>query len=123
MDSEVLRLREGVQLNKGLLSMASTIRTLAVDGSSEYIDYTQSALTKLLSDALGGNCLTAMIGTLRQGEWETSAASLKHLAAARSMRSFPIINHGRARGLLHKLRFRMMSLVDEMYMLQVCGMW
>eukprot|EP00877_Chromochloris_zofingiensis_P013932 jgi/Chrzof1/8793/Cz03g24220.t1 len=111
MDPEVLRLREGVQLNKSLLSFAHTTRTLAQDGSTEFVNYDDSVLTKLLSDALGSNCLTAVIGTVRQGEWEHSTTTLKHLSVARNARNFPIINHSRARGLLHKLRFRLLSIM------------
>jgi hypothetical protein len=49
MDPEVLRLREGVQLNRSLLSVATTLRRLAQDGSTEYCNYDDSALTRLLS--------------------------------------------------------------------------
>ncbi len=49
MDPEVLRLREGVQLNKSLLSMSVTLRKLSQEGSSEYVNYEESVLTKLLS--------------------------------------------------------------------------
>lgn len=66
MDAEVLRLREGLTLNKSLTAFAATLRTLAAEGSAEYVNYGQSALTKLLSDALGGNSLAAVITTLRQ---------------------------------------------------------
>jgi hypothetical protein len=63
------------------------------------------------TDALGGNCLTLMVGTVRQGDWEASTTTIKQLTTARGARNFPIINHSRARGLLHKLRFRMMAIV------------
>lgn len=53
MDPEVLRLREGVQLNKSLLSFAHTTRTLAQDGSTEFVNYDDSVLTKLLSGRPG----------------------------------------------------------------------
>lgn len=34
------------------------------------------------------------------------------------MRCFPVVNHSRARGLLHKLRYRCMAVLEEMAMLQ-----
>ena len=34
------------------------------------------------------------------------------------MRTFPVINHARTRGLLHKLRFRMLSLGEELELAQ-----
>jgi hypothetical protein len=63
------------------------------------------------ADALGGNSLTLFIGTLRQGEWEASATTLRQLATAKAAHNYPIINHARARGLLHKLRFRLLSVM------------
>ena len=49
MDPEVLRLREGVQINKSLIAFSITMRTLAQNGSTEYVNYEESVLTKLLS--------------------------------------------------------------------------
>ena len=37
------------------------------------------------AETLGGNCLTTMIGTVRQGEWDRSLATLKHLVAAQQV--------------------------------------
>ena len=36
----------------------------------------------LCAETLGGNCLTTVIGTLRQGEWDRSLVTLKHLLSA-----------------------------------------
>ena len=38
-----------------------------------------------VTETLGGNCLTTMIGTVRQGEWDRSLATLKHLVAAQQV--------------------------------------
>jgi hypothetical protein len=65
----------------------------------------------VLADALGGNALTAVIGTIRQGDWEQSSTTLKHLTVSRHARNFPLINHSRSRGLMHKLRFRTLSVM------------
>eukprot|EP00878_Enallax_costatus_P035224 GHUV01039231.1.p1 GENE.GHUV01039231.1~~GHUV01039231.1.p1 ORF type:complete len:419 (+),score=96.69 GHUV01039231.1:574-1830(+) len=111
MDPEVLRLREGVQLNKSLLAFSLVLRRLAQEGSSEFVGYDDAVLTRLLSDALGGNCLALMIGTVRQGDWESSSTTLRQLTTARGARNYPIINHSRARGLVHKLRFRLMNVM------------
>ncbi|KAI8465646.1 MAG: P-loop containing nucleoside triphosphate hydrolase protein [Monoraphidium minutum] len=113
MDTEVLRLREGLQINRSLVAFASVLRRLAEEGSSEFANYDESVLTRLTADALGGNALTLVVGTLRQGEWEASATTLRHLAVARRVRNYPIINHGRARGLLHKIRFRLLGFVED----------
>ena len=39
----------------------------------------------LPADTIGGNWLTTMIGTVRQGEWDRSLVTLKHLAAAQKV--------------------------------------
>ncbi|KAK9824618.1 hypothetical protein WJX72_011772 [[Myrmecia] bisecta] len=113
MDPEILRLREGVRLNKSLLTFAAALRGLAGDPQASAADFDQSVLTRLLADALGGNSLVTMVGTLRQGEWERSAACLRHLAAAQQVRTYPIVNHARARGLLHKMRARLLRCQED----------
>eukprot|EP00198_Chlamydomonas_reinhardtii_P008600 XP_001697937.1 predicted protein [Chlamydomonas reinhardtii] len=69
-----------------------------------------------LPDALGGNALCLMAGTLRQADGSNglhAINTLQYLTIARSGRNFPIINHGRARGLIQKLRQRLMAVVDD----------
>lgn len=73
------------------------------------------------AEALGGNSLTLLVATLRQGDWEASLATLRHAAAARGVRNFPIINHGRARGLMHKLRVRLLSVMVHFARAYVLG--
>lgn len=40
-------------------------------------------LTHCAADVLGGNCITLMMGCVRQGDWETSLATLRQLATVR----------------------------------------
>jgi len=57
MDPEVLRLREGVSLNKSLLAVSLVIRRLAQEGSAEFVGYDDSVLTRLLTGGMhGGRC-------------------------------------------------------------------
>ncbi|MEW5312194.1 MAG: hypothetical protein WDW38_003841 [Sanguina aurantia] len=133
----VLRLREGVQLNevrtgiiqcpghlyqkrvcmhvqrRGLLTTHSALRALATQGSAQFVDYEGSLMTRLLADALGGNCLTLMVGCVRPNQWQESITTLKQLALGQQSHNFPIINHGRARGLLQKLRHRLVAVAEE----------
>lgn len=37
----------------------------------------------LCADVLGGNCITLLLGCVRQGDWESSLATLRQLATAR----------------------------------------
>ncbi|KAL3149265.1 hypothetical protein ABBQ32_002082 [Trebouxia sp. C0010 RCD-2024] len=118
VDPELLRQTEGSQMNQSLLSFATTLRKLAQGNQPHTINHTGSVLTKLLAETLGGNCLTTMIGTVRQGEWDRSLATLKHLVAAQQVYNYPVVNHGRARGLLQRLRSRLLTVQGERAALQ-----
>merc|ERR1719361_2000860 len=52
-------MREGANINKSLLALSKCINSL-VEGR-KFIPYRDSKLTRLLQDALGGNCKTVMI--------------------------------------------------------------
>lgn len=54
MDPEVLRLREGLQLNKSLLAFSLVMRRLAQEGSAEFVGYEDAVLTRLLA---GDRCV------------------------------------------------------------------
>ncbi|XP_037082432.1 kinesin-like protein KIF19 [Pollicipes pollicipes] len=54
------RLQEGAHINRSLLALGNCINALAVKGS-KYVNYRDSKLTRLLKDALSGNCRTVMI--------------------------------------------------------------
>ena len=51
---------EGAHINRSLLALANCINALACNATS-YVNYRDSKLTRLLKDALGGNCKTVMI--------------------------------------------------------------
>ncbi|KAK0173881.1 hypothetical protein PV328_007022 [Microctonus aethiopoides] len=53
------RLQEGAHINRSLLALGNCITALA--GGARYVNYRDSKLTRLLKDALGGNCRTVMI--------------------------------------------------------------
>eukprot|EP00891_Asterochloris_glomerata_P006625 jgi/Astpho2/6625/Aster-x1385 len=119
VDPEVLRLHEGSQLSKSLLAWAAQLRRSAGQpGVLQHAGYEDTVLTRLLAETLGGNCLTTVIGTLRQGEWDRSLVTLKHLLSAQRVVNFPVVNHGRVRGLLGKLRGRVLHLQAERGALQ-----
>jgi hypothetical protein len=79
MEAEVLRIREGPSLNRSLLTFAAALRALQNSSKAETIDTSASTMTRLLADSLGGNALSLMIATLRQGEWQVSEAVLRHV--------------------------------------------
>lgn len=56
---------------------------------------TPTATLTMLTEALGGNCLTLLVGVLRQGEWVKSSTTMRHASLAKQARNFPVVNHGR----------------------------
>lgn len=53
------RLQEGAAINRSLLALGNCINALAA--GARYVNYRDSKLTRLLKEALGGNCKTVMI--------------------------------------------------------------
>uniref|UniRef100_A0A6P7GZF8 Kinesin-like protein n=1 Tax=Diabrotica virgifera virgifera TaxID=50390 RepID=A0A6P7GZF8_DIAVI len=53
------RLQEGAHINRSLLALGNCINALS--GGARYVNYRDSKLTRLLKDALCGNCKTVMI--------------------------------------------------------------
>ncbi|XP_053104377.1 kinesin-like protein KIF14 isoform X2 [Hemicordylus capensis] len=61
------RLKEGVSINKSLLTLGKVISALSEQSQSRrkvFIPYRESVLTWLLKESLGGNSKTAMIATI-----------------------------------------------------------
>ncbi|KAJ8319029.1 hypothetical protein KUTeg_004120 [Tegillarca granosa] len=55
------RMVEGAHINRSLLALGNCINALSDKQGAKYINYRDSKLTRLLKDALGGNCKTVMI--------------------------------------------------------------
>jgi len=113
MDPEVLRLREGVTLNKGILAMGSVLRQLSSNQSLDYVNYNESVLTQLLSHALGGDCFTMFIGTLAPGHFEQNNSTMRYLDVVRKVFCYPVVNHERYRGLMQAHRTRLLQLQEQ----------
>ena len=63
-DTDPAALNEGANINRSLLALANCINALAKGGAGAHVPYRDSKLTRLLRDALGGNCRTAIIATV-----------------------------------------------------------
>ena len=111
MDPAVLRLREGARLNKAITALAGVVRALATQ-RREFAGHGDSVLTKILSEPLGGNCSTTILGTLKLGEWERSSAVMDLVGHARRAPCFPVVQDDAARGLQQRLRSRMLQIND-----------
>ena len=55
------RLKEGAHINRSLLALGNVINALAEHKARGHVNYRDSKLTRLLKDALSGNCHTVMI--------------------------------------------------------------
>merc|ERR1719188_683767 len=55
------RLKEGAHINRSLLALGNVINALASQQKSRHVTFRDSKLTRLLKDALSGNCHTVMI--------------------------------------------------------------
>ncbi|CAH0563687.1 unnamed protein product [Brassicogethes aeneus] len=53
------RLQEGAHINRSLLALGNCINALS--GGARYVNFRDSKLTRLLKDALSGNCRTVMV--------------------------------------------------------------
>ena len=118
MDPEVLRAREGVSLNKGLLTFAQCLRRLGSGETGPGTDFLaeESALTRLTQDGLGGNANCLVIGTLKtdaRNDWQQNLATMRYLSLARRARTFPCCNDGATRAILRGLRARLMHLKEQ----------
>ena len=71
----------------------------------------------LSPDSLGGNSMALLIGNLRQGstpqQWSECSTTLQHMVNAKRSKNYPIINHGRARGLIQMIRRRMLAILED----------
>ena len=56
-------------LCRSLLALGNVINAL-VEGKAKYVNYRDSKLTRLLKEALSGNCKTVMIANISPAHWQ-----------------------------------------------------
>lgn len=88
-----LRMQEGACINKSLLALGNCINALQLNsrsGSHNYVPYRDSKLTRLLKDALGGNCRTVMIANISGdfSHFEDTRNTLKYATRAKDLKTF-----------------------------------
>ncbi|GMH59270.1 hypothetical protein TL16_g02794, partial [Triparma laevis f. inornata] len=76
-------MKEGIQINVGLLALGNVINSLGLGKS--HVPYRQSKLTRLLSDALGGNSMTHFVACVSPREEDVfeTVSTLKYANRAR----------------------------------------
>ena len=91
------RLREGININKGLLALGNVISALGdpTKKSEIHVPYRNSKLTRILQDSLGGNSYTAMIACVlppSDSNVDETINTLRYAHRARNIKNKPIIN-------------------------------
>uniref|UniRef100_A0AAG5DHH1 Kinesin-like protein n=1 Tax=Anopheles atroparvus TaxID=41427 RepID=A0AAG5DHH1_ANOAO len=90
------RLRECIQINKGLLALGNVISALANHAKSTrnnttYVSYRDSKLTRLLQNSLGGNSITLMLACVSPASYnlEETLSTLRYADRALAIRNKP----------------------------------
>ena len=85
------RLREGIEINKGLLALGNVVAALAsneeVKGTRKHAPFRDSKLTRLLKDSLGGTASTWVVACVspRTDDAEETVNTLRYASRARSI--------------------------------------
>ena len=88
------RLKEGININKGLFVLGQVVSCLAEKASSPspatmHVPYRDSKLTRLLTSSLGGNSLTVMVACVSPADinLEESTNTLRYASRARAIKN------------------------------------
>ncbi|KAK9067039.1 hypothetical protein SSX86_014363 [Deinandra increscens subsp. villosa] len=116
--SEGIRLKEGIQINKGLLALGNVISALGDDKKRKdgvHIPYRDSKLTRLLQASLGGNCKTVMIACASPADYnaEETLNTLKYANRARNIQNKASVQKEVFSADTHKLRQQLRLLQAE----------
>uniref|UniRef100_A0A915HME0 Kinesin-like protein n=1 Tax=Romanomermis culicivorax TaxID=13658 RepID=A0A915HME0_ROMCU len=83
------RMREGANINRSLLALGNCINALAEGKKGGHIPYRDSKLTRILKDALGGNCHTLMIANVSPSylSYDDTQNTLKYADRAKQIKA------------------------------------
>uniref|UniRef100_A0A8B9P4Z7 Kinesin-like protein KIF14 n=1 Tax=Apteryx owenii TaxID=8824 RepID=A0A8B9P4Z7_APTOW len=103
------RLKEGVSINKSLLTLGKVISALSEqsqNGKKTFIPYRESVLTWLLKESLGGNSRTAMIATVSPAasSIEETLSTLRYAKQACSIINIAKVNEDVNAKLIRELK-------------------
>jgi centromeric protein E len=85
------RLQEGKNINLSLHALSNVIRNLA-EKSDGFVNKRDSKLTRILSNSLGGNAVTAIICTITPVSLEESHSTLNFAQNAKKIKNKPKVN-------------------------------
>jgi len=98
--AEGTRMKEGININKGLFVLGQVVSTLSEIGqqggisSASHIPYRDSKLTRLLQDSLGGNSRTVMVACASPADTniEESLNTLRYAQRTRNIKNVAVRN-------------------------------
>ncbi|KAG1326988.1 kinesin-like protein KIN-4C [Cocos nucifera] len=114
-----LRLKEGIHINKGLLSLGNVISALGDEKKRKeggHVPYRDSKLTRLLQDSLGGNSKTVMIACISPADSnaEETINTLKYANRARNIQNKAVINRDPVAAEMQRMRSQLEQLQAEL---------
>ena len=118
------RLKEGIDINKGLLVLGNVISALGdAKKKGQHVPYRDSKLTRMLQDSLGGNSQTLMIACVSPAEINMmeSLNALRYANRARNIENKPVLNRDKDSLLLDELRHQVEVLAAEVLRLKGGG--
>uniref|UniRef100_A0A8D2LZH9 Kinesin family member 4B n=1 Tax=Varanus komodoensis TaxID=61221 RepID=A0A8D2LZH9_VARKO len=116
------RLREGININKGLLCLGNVISALGDETKKgSFVPYRDSKLTRLLQDSLGGNSHTLMIACVSPADsnMEETLNTLRYADRARKIKNKPVVNIDPQAAEINRLRLQVQEL--QVLLLQAHG--
>ena len=113
-----VQLKEGIDINKGLLSLGNVISALGDDSKrgKVHVPYRDSKLTRMLQDSLGGNSKTLMICCVSPSvkNYSESLNALRYANRARNIQNKPIVNRDPAAMVVDELRLLLLKSSSEL---------
>ncbi|KAG7391888.1 Kinesin-like protein kif21b [Phytophthora pseudosyringae] len=124
--AEGKRLKEGIDINKGLLALGNVISALGDDKKrgKVHVPYRDSKLTRMLQDSLGGNSRTLMLTCVSPADvnFEETLNALKYANRARNIQNKPVVNRDEASAMTMELRRQVEMLQMEVHRLRNPGL-
>lgn len=114
--AEGMKMKEGININMGLLALGNVIAALTDDtGKVNYIPYRDSKLTRILRNSLGGNSKTWMIACVSPvlADMDESLNTLKYACRARKISNTPIVNKDPQSALIASLKLQILKLQTD----------
>ncbi|XP_072914236.1 kinesin family member 4 [Hemitrygon akajei] len=116
------RLKEGININRGLLALGNVISALGDENNRKgFVPYRDSKLTRLLQDSLGGNSHTLMIACVSPADsnLEETLNTLRYADRARKIKNKPVVNFDPQAAELQRLKQQVQEL--QVLLLQAHG--